>query len=275
MVDSFYKKQDLRQYLLTSGILLIISSLIHLHYSIARAIALREITSELVIQIPQKDSIIGYPYVEHLIGIFFLLYAFVLITFILAMIGRVFDNEKRQSIVVITLLAIFILLEIIKEFLGDIIRLRNLWLSVSFLLVYAIFRGISFLQVKNQLNVPTNRFGEGFLGVYAWSFLFTQFVNFVLVIIITSSPNPVLVTNLEIAELWMNQNQIFLDTVAIGAIGLKFVIDGIKNPIIESKIPPRTAPDVDTRVELGMGQYKRKGMKRPSILDEYPLDDEE
>ena len=275
MVESYYKKQNLRPYLLTSGILFLISGIIHLHYAIARAIVLGEITGELILQEPQLDSIPSYPYAEHVVGLVFLFLGFASLIAILTLLSRVFDNEVRQSNVAIVFLTIFVLFQIVKEFYAVLIPFTRLWFNIGFLLVYAIFRGIALMQVKKQLNVPINRFGEGFLGVYAWSFLFTQFVIFILTIVGATSASAVIVTNTEIVELWMNQNQIFLDTVAISAIGLKFIIDGIKNPIIESKIHPRTAPDVDTRVELGMGQYKRKGMKRPAILDQFPLEDEE
>lgn len=274
MENTFYKKRNLKAFLLVAGVLLLLSGCIRIHFAIARAITLGELTNFSTYFSPSIDIITTYSYIEHAFSISFLLLGFVALIIILNLIGNVFENEKSQSLTSIILLVIFIGFEIFREVYSEILEWTNEWVGVGLLFLYGLYRGLALSQVNKQLNVPEIKYGKGFFSFYAWSFLFTMFLSLIITVVATSVDDFTIVMYAQLAGLWVEQNQVFMDVVAIIAIGSKLVIDGTRNPIIQSRVQPRTAPDIDTRVELGMGQYKRLGVKRPKILDEYPLEDD-
>jgi len=284
--DSYYKRQNLRSYLFLTGIFLAVTGGIQFHYAIV-GVANLLIQNYLSNPVETPDILINifqsYSNTEHIIGIVFLYVGLVALISILFLIGRVFDNERKKTTTTIVLLAIFIAFKAFTDFYPYFITwgYQNLmlwyygWGGLVVIFIYAIFRGITFNGINKQLNVPRKGYGNKLFNVYAWSYLLTRISIFIIAIILKTTDNSNLITGSSKAGNWIMVSQFFIDALFFGITGLKFLLDSFNNPNVESKIAPRFAPAITTAVELGMGQYKRKGMKRPTILDESQEEEKE
>ncbi|MCE7748762.1 MAG: hypothetical protein GPJ51_10210, partial [Candidatus Heimdallarchaeota archaeon] len=179
MEDSYYKKQTLRPFLIVSGVFLAIAGAIQLHSAIVEIIALA------------SDGYYNRWYsiawtstsAEYIAGEVSFFVGLISITTIIALIGRVFDNEKQQTRTTILLLVFFIALQALRDFHPDFITWGQEWGGLAVLLIYALIRGITFNNVSRQLNVPAVKYGGVLFSLYAWTFLITFIIVLITAVI--------------------------------------------------------------------------------------------
>ena len=210
----------------------------------------------------------SYSLAEDIIGMVGQYTGLISICIIIVLIGLVFDNQQSTTNLSLILMILFIAFDLLKTTYLDIDPYLNIWVYLGIVLIYAVFRGVAVSKARNSLNIPFQNYGNKFFTLYAWSFLFTSVITIIIWIIIETG-DYYTVKNAVEAGIWVSTGQLYLDAIAWAGMALAFFFDSASLPVVESKIKPRTAPDVDTRVQLGMGHYKKIGMKRPEVLDEF------
>ena len=235
MLNSDIKKKSMSPYLILSGVLLAAAGGITLHLAI--------ISTTLSGYMSYGEALTGT--ISHYVGIASLIVP-------IAIIGSLYTKNKKTTNTAIVLLLIFIGADLFVGLTPSIASWGGGWGGLAVLVVYGIFRGITFQTANRGLKVPTRGYGNGFLTLYGWSFLATNVVFFILFYIGLSTWN---VTIMQ-AAYYTLLAQIYIEGISFGAVGLKFLVDAANKPEISRKMEasdgryqPIRTEEIATKVE--------------------------
>jgi len=235
MLNSDIKKKSMSPYLILSGVLLAAAGGITLHLAII------------------STTLSGYmSYGEALTGTISLYVGIASLIVPIAIIGSLYTKNKKTTNTAIVLLLIFIGADLFVSLTPSISSWGGGWGGLAVLVVYGIFRGITFQTANRGLKVPARGYGNGFLTLYGWSFLATNVVFFILFYIGLSTWN---VTIMQ-AAYYTLLAQIYIEGISLGAVGLKFLVDAANKPEISRKITPVGTGVLASKMEGSEGRYQ-------------------
>ena len=235
MLNSDISKKSMSPVLILNGLLLAVAGGITLHLAI--------ITTTLSGYMSYGEALTGT--ICSYAGIAFLIVP-------IAIIGSLYKESKKTTTTAIVLLLIYIGADLFIYFTPSISSWGGGWGGLAVLVVYGIFRGITFQAANKGLKVPARGYGNGFLTLYGWSYLVTFIISFVLTLIAVSSWNP----GLLLAAYYTLLAQIYIDGISLGAVGLKFLADASNKSEIRRKIIPVVAGIQASKEEVSDGRYQ-------------------
>ncbi len=235
MLNSDIRQKSMSPVLIVNGILLAAAGGITLHLAII------------------ITTLSGYmSYGEALTGTISLYVGIASLIVPIAIIGSLYTKNKKTTTTAIVLLLIFIGVDLFVNLTPSIAYWGGGWGGLAVLVIYGIFRGITFQTANKGLKVPARGYGNGFLTLYGWSYLVTFVISFVLTLIAVSSWNPALL----LAAYYTLLAQIYIDGISLGAVGLKFLVDAANKSEIRRKIIPVGAGVQASIEEVGEGRYQ-------------------
>jgi len=166
--------------------------------------------------------------IENLIGTISLNVGFGSIIVILAMIGAVYDKQRKNIITAIIILTLYIGSELFYGLFPGIESLGGIWGNIAILIAYGILRGIA-LQVTNKsLKIPETRYGIEAITAFGWSFLVLTVTAHISIIIGALSSYSLLID----IGLWTLILQYFANFFCLIIIAIKFIVEAIRNPVM-------------------------------------------
>lgn len=192
----------------------------------------------------------------------------------LFLIGDTFKQKKKETNLAIVLLILFLGADLVIFLVPNIAIWGNGWGGMAVFAIYGILRLAACIKIYSSLNIPKNKFGSPFWVVFGGSHLVVTVLTVILAVISGFISDYYVYAMLLEVAFWANFAQFCIDALSFIFIGIKFLIDGSKKPIIEGTGISRVTPASGTYTEQEKGYFP---LQQPiqSTSYESPAQEEE